>query len=96
MALSDSASRSIPKKTSKLNVYGVVVYIANSIRNTLLSRNQTFKKAFDTYDNPRHLNVVSDFHTLSFHKLKQPSKMVIEYSLPRTSFISSLSSQIKH
>jgi len=48
MALSDSASRSILKKTSKLNVYGAVVYIANYIRNTLLSRNQTFQKNFSS------------------------------------------------
>jgi len=41
-------------------------YIAKYIRNTLLFRKQTFKKAIDTYGSPRHLNIVSDFHTCSF------------------------------
>ena len=39
-------------------------YIAKYIRNTLFSRKQILKKtAFDTKDSPRHLNIVSDFHT---------------------------------
>ena len=33
-------------------------YIAKYIRNTQLSRNQTFKKAFDTNGRSRHLNIV--------------------------------------
>jgi len=56
MALSDSASSSIPKKASKLNVYGgAVVYCYIS----QIPCKQTFKKAFDTNGSPRHLNIVS-------------------------------------
>ena len=42
-------------------------YIAKYFRNTLLSGKQTLKKPFNTNGSPRHLNIVSDFHTCSFH-----------------------------
>ena len=52
------------------------------------------KKTFETNGSPRHLHIVSNFHTWSsrfVYKLKTiySSKMVIEYSLPRISLISS-------
>ena len=44
MALSDSASSSIPKKRQNSMLMVVRSYIAKYIRNTLLSRKQTFSK----------------------------------------------------
>ena len=71
-------------------------YIAKYVRNTLLSCKQTSQKRFsvDINGSPRHLNIVSDFHTWSFsfvYKLKtiNLSKWVIEYSLPHILLISS-------
>ena len=70
MALSDSASSSIPKWRQNSKNYGGAAikeykskYIAKYIRNTLLSRKLTAKKAFDTNGSPSELNIVSNFHT---------------------------------
>ena len=69
MALSDNASSSIPKKKhfkTQLMFMVVPSYIAKYIRITLLCRKQTLKRTFNTNGSPRHLNIVSDFHTCSF------------------------------
>ena len=73
-------------------------YIAIFIRNTLLSFKQ---KAFDTNGSPRHINIVSDFHTCSFslfHKLKQ--FIYLKWLLNILNHVSHsylvISSQIKH
>ena len=69
MVSSDSAILVAWFQNSK-NYGGAAVYeyksklLLNYIRNSLLSRKQTLKKkAFDTNSIPRHLNIVSDFHT---------------------------------
>ena len=78
MALSDSASNSIkkPVKTRIMVVRPYTCIKANKLLNIseipLLSRKQTLrgKTVFDTYGSPRHLTIVSDFHTLSFRLLQ--------------------------
>ena len=99
MALSDSASSSIPKKRQNSMFMMVRSYLAKYIRNTLLSRKQTFKQAYDTNGSPRHLNIVSDFHTCSFRfftSLNNHLKWLLNIlcHVPNSYLV--ISSQIKH
>jgi len=72
MSSSDSAIQSsVPKDSNSKNYGGaglykfISKYITKYIRNTLLTCKQTLKKLRSTlmYGNPKHLNIVSDFHT---------------------------------